>query len=275
MILHTSSRIDTVDPQTATIILEDGRQYSGDVVVGADGVHSRARQAIGPNVPPAFKTHHSAFRFMVERQKVLDDPETNHFAMVRHSMDMWYGPDRKIVLYPTANNTLLNFVLVHPSNFSEASDDYNQTASKDMMFSVYKSFEPSILKLLNKADPETLKVYPLFDLPTLDTFINQRLVLIGDAAHPFTPHLAQGGAQAIEDGVSVAVMLSPGVTREEVPTRLELYMRARYERATTIQNYSRIVGGDGEADGDKGPSRFKGTPGLTSVFSKADKYSSS
>lgn len=136
---------------------------------------------------------------------------------------------------------------IHPGSLSETTGDYNQGTSKEHLLDIYHDFEPGVVKMLELSDPETIKVYPLFDMPTLPTYVNDRLALIGDAAHPFTPHLAQGGAMAIEDAVSLAVMLPAGTTAAQVPQRLQLYNKARYERASTVQNNSRITGGDGAA----------------------------
>ena len=256
--LHTSSKIASVDPETATITLENGQSYSADVLVGADGVHSVTRKALLNEAPVPFSNGHNAFRFMIERCIALEDPETEPFARVDGSMDMWYGPDRKIVMYTTANNTLLNFVCIHPVSLSETSEEYNKTASRSNMLEVYKDFHPGLVKLLDKVKDQDLKVYPLLDLDTLPTFIRGRMALIGDAAHPFTPHLAQGAAMALEDGASLGVMLANGVTPDEVPQRLELYNKARYERASSIQHFSRLVGGDGTASSSERVPRFQG-----------------
>ncbi|KAK4551894.1 hypothetical protein LTR86_010795 [Recurvomyces mirabilis] len=164
-------------------------------------------------------------------------------------MDMWYSEDCKIVLYPCANNKTINFVRIHPAHLSAASDGYNTSASKALLLEIFGNFEPRVLAMLDKADPATVKVYPLFDMYSLPTFVRGRLALIGDAAHPFLPHLAQGGAMAIDDGVALGVMLSKA-SSGDVPSRLQLYNDARYSRATVIQNYTRIVGGDGIKDAE-------------------------
>ena len=257
-VLHTSSRVSTVDPEKAILTFEDGSKRSCDVVIGADGVHSNTRRAVVSNAPEPYKGKHNAFRFIIPRKTILEDPQTEYIGRVYGSMDMWYGPDRKIVLYATTNNQLLNFVCVHPASLSGTSDDYNTAASKENLLEVYKDFEASVIKMISKADAETIKVYPLFDMQQLPTFTRGRLALIGDAAHPFTPHLAQGGAQAIEDAASLGVMLGRGVTVAEVPSRLELYNKARYTRASKIQEYSRIAGGDGTTVSNQDGSKFKG-----------------
>jgi 2-polyprenyl-6-methoxyphenol hydroxylase-like FAD-dependent oxidoreductase len=239
----------------------------GDVVVGADGVHSVARLAVTDKDFRPFQTNHSSLRFLITRESALADSVTHDFATTSGSMDMWYGPDRKVVIYPCADNTLLNFVCIHPAALSNASDDYNQIGSKSQLLEIYQYFEERVVRLLQKAEPETLKLYPLFDMETLPTFVNDKLVLIGDAAHPFTPHLAQGGAMAIEDAFSLGVMLPAGTTPDDIPQRLLLYNKARYERATTIQNYSRIVGGDGVKK-NSSPASFK----CTSILPSSNPY---
>lgn len=93
--------------------------------------------------------------------------------------------------------------------------------------------------LLSMADPATLKLWRLYDRGALGTWVNGCAALLGDAAHPFLPHQGQGGAQAIEDGAALGALLPLGVEKREIPARLELYMKARYERATMVQNFSR------------------------------------
>lgn len=167
-------------------------------------------------------------------------------------MDMWYSADRKIILYPCDNNASLNFVCIHPAALSTAHGTYNTSANKEHLLEIYRDFDPIVLAFLRHADEPWLKVYPLLDMDTLPTFVKGRLALVGDAAHPFLPHLAQGGAQAIEDGVSLGVLLDRTVSPGEVPQRLELYNEARYNRSTTIQGYTRVVGGDGVGSNDRG-----------------------
>ncbi|KAK5733580.1 hypothetical protein LTR17_009568 [Elasticomyces elasticus] len=225
--LHTSSPVIKVNPQVATVTLSNGEVLQADLIVGGDGVHSVTRSALGPNMPTARKGDQFAFRFTYARAVALADPTTRRLVEGEGVMVSWYGTDRKIVLYPTSNNTLLNF-----------------TASKNRLLEVYADFHPAVVKLLEKVEQDTVSLYPLYDMDQLPTFVSGRMALVGDAAHPFTPHLAQGGAMAIEDGLSLGTMLPSGTPLEEIETRMQLYNKARYERASAIQDYSRIVGGD-------------------------------
>ncbi|KAK5709899.1 hypothetical protein LTR17_019345 [Elasticomyces elasticus] len=240
--LHTSSPVIKVNPQVATVTLGNGEVRQADLIVGGDGVHSVTRSALGPDMPTARKGDHFAFRFTYTKAVALADPTTRRLVEGEGVMVSWYGTDRKIVLYPTSNNTLLNFVCIHPASMSEDSDDYNKTASKDRLLEVYADFHPAVVKLLEKVEEDTVSLYPLYDMDQLPTFVSGRMALVGDAAHPFTPHLAQGGAMAIEDGLSLGTMLPSGTPLEEIENRMQLYNKARYERASAIQEYSRIVG---------------------------------
>jgi len=78
----------------------------------------------------------------------------------------------------------------------------------------------------------------------LPTWINDKLALLGDAAHPFLPHQGQGGGVAMEDAASLAVVLPLGTKPSEVADRLKVYEKCRYERAHRIQEYTRIAGLD-------------------------------
>lgn len=89
-------------------------------------------------------------------------------------------------------------------------------------------------------------------MPTLSTWTRGHCALMGDAAHPFLPFQGQGAAQAIEDGVTLSALLPLGTTVEEVRGRLELYVKARFERVVCIQEVSRIGGKESEEEAKKG-----------------------
>lgn len=250
VILHVSSQVIHADPQYASITLSDGLQVEGDVVIGADGVHSKSRKfVLGGDVTP-FSSGKSAFRFLLEKRCALEDPDTARFEFKDGEFMSWLGTDRRIIVYPTAHNTHLNFVCIHPEAESEATEDWGQTGNVDTMVKVFDSFEPAMKRLLGKANPETLKVWKLLDMKRLEHWTTERLALIGDAAHPFLPHQGQGGAQAIEDAISIAVMLGADIKKENIPARLKLYQQARKERAHTIQEYTRLAG---NASPENGP----------------------
>lgn len=232
-----------IDPHGATVTLDNGEVIESDVVLGADGVHSLARSKLAqPSPITPFSSGQNAFRFLISRQEALDDPETKSIAEDFGSVDMWDADDRRVVIYPCSHNQLLNFVCIHPDSMTHidaSGDSYNQQIGKDALLEVFKDFNPQVRKLLKKADPQTLKLWPLLDMNTLPTWVEDRLAVLGDAAHPFLPYRGSGGAMAVEDAVSLAMMLPAGVERHEVPERLQVYEQARHQRATTIQEMTR------------------------------------
>ncbi|RYN88806.1 hypothetical protein AA0120_g7163 [Alternaria tenuissima] len=249
--LRLRSKVVDVDAKAGVVTLEDGSTIESDVVVGADGVHSKTR----PRIPGAeniktFGSGKSAFRFLIPRQRAMDEEMTRKFAENEGHLIMIFARDRRVVVYPTSDNTLLNFVCIHPTSESQidsqepGSSDWQNQGNLNKMLEVYKDFEPAVLKLLSMADEETLKVWELLDMEQLPTWTDEKLVLIGDAAHPFTPHQGQGAGQAIEDAASLAVMLPLGTPLDSIPARLKLYEKCRYERASAIQEYSRLAGKD-------------------------------
>lgn len=243
-VLHTSSNVTSVDSRRATVILADGTEVHGDLVIGADGVHSVTRRHVKGSDKAAFSSGKNAFRFMISRKTVLDDPETAELVQDQGSVDMWHSSDGKVVIYPCVNNEMLNFVCIHADNLTNVgiSQGWDQAIGKETLLDVYKKYDPQVRKILAKADPETLKIWPLLDMETLPTWVDHRLVLIGDAAHPFLPYRASGGAMAIEDGIALAVLLPLGLPKAEIYERLKLYEKARHERVTRIQEYTRESG---------------------------------
>lgn len=147
-------------------------------------------------------------------------------------------------MYPTSNNQLLNFVCIHPESESNASGDWNNELSLETLLKVYDEFDSAVVAMLSKADPKTLKVWTLLDMDEIPEWSKDRLALIGDAAHPFLPHQGQGGGQAIEDAAALSVVLPLGTPKEQVAERLRLYDTIRHERATKIQEFSRLTGSD-------------------------------
>ncbi|KAG7291214.1 hypothetical protein NEMBOFW57_001226 [Staphylotrichum longicolle] len=189
VVLRTCSRVVDADPVSATAVLENGEHVQGDVLIGADGVHSKTRSKIPGGDITAISSGKSAFRFLVPRQVALDDPLTAQYAKRDGQLIIWYGQDRRVIMYPCDANRQLNFVCIHPREESgvDQTSGWNTEANKLKLLEVYKNFDPSLIALLNKAEAKSLKAWELLDMAVLPTWVNDRLALLGDAAHPFLP----------------------------------------------------------------------------------------
>ncbi|KAI1810262.1 FAD/NAD(P)-binding domain-containing protein [Poronia punctata] len=247
VVLRTASKIVDVEAEAGIVTLENGSTAVADVIVGADGIYSRTRKVVHGSQPRLFSSGKAAFRFLIQRKVVLEDPITARLAEKDNTMYMWFGEDRRIVMYPCNNNETLNLVLVHPDNESHAvlkDGEWDKQASLEQVLKVYRDFDPALKRMIRKIDESELRVWQLLDMEKLPSWTKGKLALLGDAAHPFTPHQGQGAGQSIEDAVALGTVLPKGTTPADVPERLKLYEKIRYVRAHTIQEYSRQAGKD-------------------------------
>ncbi|KAK6583711.1 hypothetical protein PZA11_003441 [Diplocarpon coronariae] len=241
-ILNLRSRVVEVNPETSSLTLEDGSIHTGDLIIGADGIHSRVRNSLLKNPLPPEPSGTSAFRFLIPVDEIRSDPVTAHFVERTGELRLLYGEDRRIVLYPCKQNTQLNFVAMHPEEETEAhADDWDQSASKETMLACYRAYPEDVKALLRKASPEGINLWKLLDHSELgrENWTHGRIALMGDAAHAFLPHQGQGGAQAIEDAAALGALLPYGTRASDISRRLELYVQARYDRATMVQEFTR------------------------------------
>ncbi|KAF4464663.1 fad binding domain [Fusarium albosuccineum] len=188
-VLHTSSEVIHIDPEKGIITLPDGTVAESDVIIGADGVHSRSRDFVQESMPEIISTGKGAFRFLIPREVAEEDPEIKALVQFRDTSYMWFDNDKRVVLYPCNSNKTLNFVCIHPESQSHttASDEWNKTGSVDQLLKVFKDFDPILLRLFKKMNPKELKVWQLLDMDKPQSWVNDKLALLGDAAHPFTP----------------------------------------------------------------------------------------
>lgn len=245
--LHTACKVVSVDEAAGTVTLEDGREFHGDVILGADGVHSITRQVVCPGAEPT-KLATGCFRWLVPTSRLAAAGETAEVVKQPGAMIEWGGDDRRLLGYPCANNTVFNLGAFLPASemtttSSGSADGGGPSSSKkDDLLRAFAGFSPEVRGLIAEADEAKLMSWPLTRLDRLPAWTRGRLALLGDAAHAFEPWLGQGAAMAVEDAISVATMLPLGTGPEQVPSRLALYERARVERVSTIQEFTRLSG---------------------------------
>ncbi|OHF00082.1 FAD binding domain-containing protein [Colletotrichum orchidophilum] len=247
-VLHAGCEIKSVDEDANTITLADGTTVKADVIIGADGVHSRTRKVV---FGESYQEHPSAlscFRFLIPTKSLREDPETRVFVEKPGSMMDLVGPDRRIILYPCSQGEYLNVLPIVPRQLAEAAGP-----KKENLLSAFSIFASPVQRMLEKTDEQSITMWPLFDMSALPIWAKNSVALLGDAAHPFTPFLAQGAASAMEDAVSLAVMLPLGTKTGQVPGRLQLYERCRKARVDRIQELSRVRGRDASGERGKPP----------------------
>ena len=169
----------------------------------------------GPEINP-FGSGKSAFRFMIPIEQIRQNPATEQLAGRQGYMTMWMDEDRRLIMYPCNDNTIMNFVGIHPSELSASKGEgeypmeaqepvstltlsgWDRGVSKEVLLSVYNSFDPTVLALLEMVDISELKVWTLLDMDKIPRWHTGKLALLGDAAHPFLPYQGQGGKRLDE-----------------------------------------------------------------------------
>ncbi|KAK3897610.1 hypothetical protein C8A05DRAFT_47840 [Staphylotrichum tortipilum] len=244
------TRVDKVAPELGLVTLESDQELKAHLVIGADGIYSTTRKAITGKAD-LNHTGKAAFRFVLPRVAAELNPLTVALANQHDTFTVWFGKDRRVVMYSCDDNALLNFVCIYPESESStpATDGtprqgWSGDATREIVLNVFRDFDPHLKALIAIADPPSIKVWPLLDMRPLVDWSRDKLVLIGDAAHPCLPYQAQGAAQAIEDAASLAAVLPIGTPPAEVPRRLALFRDFRFGRTVKIQEYSRLMGRD-------------------------------
>lgn len=230
--IRFGQRIQTLsqDAQGVHLQFEDGERASFDVVVGADGIHSRVRTALFGEEYPRF-TGVVSFRSVVPTERVKNVPEIEAFTK-------WWGPNpqSQIVTFPL-NQGKETFIFATTGQESWTEESWTSEGDVNELRGFYKDFHPDARALLDACD-STLKS-ALYEREPLTQWSVGTVTLLGDACHPMLPFMAQGAGMAIEDAVVLGRALAGVSTRAQAEKALLAYENARKERTARIQIGSR------------------------------------
>ncbi|GAA3840905.1 MULTISPECIES: FAD-dependent monooxygenase [Streptomyces] len=225
--IHLGKRCVSVEfeDDRAVLHFEDGETVRPDILIGADGVHSRVRGAIvGPT--QARESGICAFRALVPAEQAPD------FAR-RRAQTLWIGPDHHLVHYPVSGEEYVNLVAFAPAGTNSV-ESWTATATLSELLDEFAGWDPRLVELITAAD--TPGRWALLDREPLDRWNRGNATLLGDAAHPMFPFFAQGAAQAIEDGAVLALCLA--ADPDNPTAALERYEELRRRRTARLQEVS-------------------------------------
>jgi salicylate hydroxylase len=193
--------------------------------VAADGIHSVVREGLLGRDQPRF-TGCAAYRGLVPAER-LRDLELETTAQV------WMGPGRHFVHYFVRSRQLVNFVAIFEQN-TWTRESWTDRGDRADALAAYEGWHPQVRTILAAVDEPF--IWALFDRRPLARWSVGRVTLLGDACHPMLPMMAQGAAQAIEDGATLAACLVQ--EGEDLPGALRRYDRLRIPRTTRLQGMS-------------------------------------
>jgi salicylate hydroxylase len=212
---------DAVHLQTAA-----GQTLHTPLLVGADGLWSPVRLHLLPHSPPR-ATGHLAFRAMV-RQDALP-------AMLRSQViTAWLGPKFHAVQYPVRGGEWLNVVAIVQGQVAGDPQSWDHSANAAELRARLANAQAPLLDLIHAIDD--WRLWPLYDRPPMASAADQaqgRIALLGDAAHPMRPYLAQGAGMAIEDTQQLVASLQ--AQPADVPAALAHYAQQRWQRNARVQ----------------------------------------
>ena len=232
--LHLGSAITRFSEsgQGVTAEFSDDLQTRSDLLVGADGGWSTVRKLLLNDGTPQ-PTGHLAYRAMVPQDDLPKHLQSDQVTA-------WLGPKLHVVQYPVRGGKWLNVVaIVHGQVLGDMSHWDHSANAQDLQRTLAVACAP--LQALVGTIP-FWRLWPLSIRAPMQGAHEQakgRVALLGDAAHPMVPYLAQGAGMAIEDAAALAWALSAPQTgnalANEVPARLQRYAQARWQRNARVQ----------------------------------------
>ncbi|MFS2101898.1 FAD-dependent oxidoreductase [Variovorax sp. Varisp85] len=211
----------TQDDDGAEVELEGGERVRGDVLVGADGVHSRVRGAMFGQSPAQF-TGCVAWRGLVPREAL---PSHLHANVGTN----WIGPGAHVIHYPLREGKLVNFVgIVERSDWQVES--WTERGTVEECLNDFRHWHEDVQCLI-RGIGQPYK-WALLSRQPMDSWTQGRVTLLGDACHSTLPFLAQGAVMALEDGVVLARCLA--AHRDDLAAGLLRYQGLRLERTSRI-----------------------------------------
>lgn len=208
----------------------EGKEIEGDALIGADGLWSRTRLLLlGAQAPRV--TGHLAYRALVPQSALPPSLRTRHVTA-------WLGPRLHMVQYPVRRGELQNLVVIvqgrAPANLEEWDHDANARDLEAALLGTSTALQHAVHSV--EAAGRGWRLWPLCDRPPVrsaDDMARGLVALLGDAAHPMRPYLAQGAGMAIEDAAQLERALS--MHDLEVPLRLRRYAVNRWQRNARVQ----------------------------------------
>ncbi|WP_285729198.1 FAD-dependent oxidoreductase [Nocardiopsis sp. ATB16-24] len=215
--------------ERAAIVLEGGERVEGDVVVGADGIHSTVSRLLFDVSKPRFSGT-VAYRALLPAGDVqdLDLPNTS---------TKWWGPvvEHHLVHYYVSSLKTFNIIAVVPEEGWET-ESWTAKGEPEELVKAFADYADPIPELVRRAG--TPLKWALHEREPLEKWSEGRFTLLGDSCHPMVPFLAQGAAMAIEDAVVLARALSKA-EETGVEQALKVYETTRRSRTAHIQNQAR------------------------------------
>lgn len=237
--IELGSTVERIDFENSSVHIKNKPTFTADLLIGADGLKSICREALLGRPDPPYLTGDLAYRFTVSAREMRADPLLSDLAQ-RPNINYWMGPDSHAVCYLLKGGDIYNIVLICPDNLPEMVNQ--EKADLEEMHALFANWDPQLRQLLALCR-ETSK----WRLQNSREMIHWshpsgKFTLLGDACHATLPYLAQGAAQAVEDGAVLGSLFSRLSARSQISDLLVIYESLRKSRTTSVVQGSTYLG---------------------------------
>lgn len=218
------------EPGSARAWFDDGSSAAADVIIGADGVHSRLRRELDPGAPEPRFTGQLSIGGVARPLRAPADPGAYHMIFGKRAFFGYaVSPSREVYWFANVS-----------AERAPGRDGLSMPAERlqERLYELFAGDAGPALELI-AATVGGIGVYPIFDLPRVPVWHRGRVALVGDAIHATSPSAGQGAALAIEDALVLAKCLRdvPGIE-----AAFAAYERARRGRVERVVRYANRVG---------------------------------
>lgn len=227
--LRTSAAVARYDQDgvSVTVELESGDHIKGRALIGADGLWSNIRKQVVGDGPPRVSGH-TTYRSVIPVDQMPEDLRWN-------AATLWAGPKCHIVHYPLSGWKQFNLVVTYHNHAAEPVA--GKPVSHDEVRKGFEHVHPKARQIIDKG--RDWKLWVLCDRDPVMNWVDGRVALLGDAAHPMLQYFAQGACMAMEDAVCLSHELSHG---DDLQSALLAYQDRRHLRTARVQLQSRQIG---------------------------------
>ncbi|WP_417729521.1 FAD-dependent monooxygenase [Roseovarius sp.] len=220
--LRLMQKVSAVEGGARPVVrMANGSSFDADLVIGADGLHSVVRRVLNGTLAPFF-TRQVAWRAVVPNHRGRGPEAQVHM-----------GPMRHVVSYPLRGGTLLNLVAVQ-ERAAWTEESWSQRDDPMALRAAFGDFGPDVQAML--AAVEEVHLWGLFRHPVARVWQRDGLALLGDAAHPTLPFMAQGASMALEDVWVLVDALSGATGLAEGLAAYQARREARVRRVVEAAN---------------------------------------
>ena len=219
IVLGSKAKVINSGGSGSKIKVNNSEVFDFDLTVAADGMNSTVRQYWFGQRPSVFMKQ-IAWRALIPSNGMSIEPT------------VYMGINKHLVMYPLRNGKIINIIGVQ-SNENLAPESWNNEGSPEKFNNEFSDFNTSVTNILS--DITEVKLWGLYSHPTLKSWSHKNVVLLGDAAHPMLPFMAQGSCMALEDAAVLARVLNK---INNIDTALKKYENIRKKRVTAVQKTS-------------------------------------